>query len=293
MRSSSKDSKTVLELWLDDKETSRPEGARAYHPAVLIECKMTFRNLRSGIHHSDERGYTAWYPESDLPVDWDRPAVNLPPGTKFTTVAPFQLPEKPGNFYFTQERLFEMEDELVERLIRTEKLRLLYNPVFKIYSTPDESREEFLSRVSEKGLSDLEPELRELMRRFELKFEQVREAEERKGRKEPLPEPDLLKMIEKRSELLTSKSRLTTMFLNSAKMLLKPTRISDVTTIVGDNTNRELHETLCHIEQEASDAVSALCEEFLGRAAQCDNFEIGLQRQNIQVLRRAVLWIAQ
>jgi hypothetical protein len=228
-----------------------------------------------------------------LPVDWDRPAINLPPVTKFITMAPTQLPKRPGNFIFTQERLTELEEELLESLARTERLRLFYNPAFKIYSTPDEDREKFLSRVSEKGLSDLEPEMKELMRRFELKLEQVREAEERKGRKGPLPEPDLLKMIEQRSELLTSKSRLTTLFLNSAKMHLKPARMSEVTTIPADMNNRELHETLCHIEQEASDALSALCDDFLERIGQCDNFDIGLQRHNIQVLRRGVLWIAQ
>jgi hypothetical protein len=280
-----------MQYWLTDSGNGSSANAKAYHPAVLVECKLTFRSLRASFHHNEERNYTAWYPESDLPVDWDRPAIQLPPGVKLASAAPTQLPTKPGNYKFTTERISEMEDELVDRLMRTEKLRLLYNPTFKIYSTPDEEKDKFLSRVSEKGLSDLEPELRELMRRFELKFEQVREAEERKGRKEPLPEPDLLKMIEQRSELLTSKARLTSMFLNSAKTLLKPSRVNEASAISLENTNLELHETLSRIEQEARDAVATLCDEFLERAAQCDSFEIGLQRQNIQVLRRALLWV--
>src|SRR5262249_21196978 len=159
------------------------------------------------------------------------------------------------------------------------------------YSSPDEDREEFLSRVSEAGLSDLEPELKELMRRFEMKLEQVRESEERKGRKTQLPKPDLLKSIEKRSELHTSKSRLTEMFLSSAKHMLKPTRQNVATGFSLENTNFELHETLCRIEQEAREAVNDLCDRFLEKTAQCDDFEIGLQRNNIQVLRRAVLWL--
>jgi hypothetical protein len=132
-----------------------------------------------------------------------------------------------------------------------------------------------------------------LMRRFELKLEQVRESEERKGRKEPLPEPDLLKSIEQRSDLLTSKSRLTSMFLNTAKNAMKSTRMHDISALSLDGANRELHETLHHIEQEACDAVNHLCEDFLSRSSQCDSFEIGLQHNNIQVLRRAILWLPQ
>jgi hypothetical protein len=287
--SSSKDSGYISQLWLANPPTT---DASVYQPTVLIECKLNFRSLRASYHHSEERSYSAWYPEGEIPVDWDRPAIKLPPTTKFINVAPVDLPYKQGNFYFTTERLMEMEEDLLSRLLRTEKLCLLYNPIFKIYSTPNEQRDDFLSRVSETALMEMEPELRELMRRFELKLEQVRESEERKGRKEPLPEPDLLKLIEKRSELITSKSRLTSMFLNTAKTALRSNRSTDVATMPMDMPNRELHETLYHIEQEACDAVNSLCEEFLERSQQCDKFEIGLQHQNVQVLRRAILWLA-
>lgn len=293
MRPRTQDSGSFIQLWHTDTE-----GAHIYNPAVLIECKLTFRSLRASYHHSEERNYTAWYPEGDLPVDWDRPAIDLKPGTKFSTIATTELPHKQGHYLFTPERLAEMEEDLISRLLRTEKLRLLHNPAFRIYSTPEETQEEFISRVSERALIELEPELKELMRRFEMKLEQVREAEERKGRKDPLPEPDLLKMIEKNSELLTSKARLTDMFLRSAKMVIKTNRrfqaeASHVGAVSLENTNNELHETLCHIEQEASAAVNSLCEEFLEKTSQCDSFEIGLQHQNIQVLRTALLWVPQ
>jgi hypothetical protein len=290
MRASSKNSDSIHQLWLTNFHLN---GERVYHPAVLVECKLTFRSLRASYHHSEERIFTAWYPETDLPVDWDRSPITLSPGTKFSSAPQVELPLKPGNYYFTPERLAEMEEVLSSRLLRTEKLRLLYNPIFKIYSTPEETRDQFHQRVSEKALIDLEPELKELMRRFELKLEQVREAEERKGCYEPLPEPNLLRSIEQRSELLTSKARLTSMFLNSAKVALKSNRFNGIGAASLENINRELHETLCHIEQEAGDAVQTLYDNFLERTSQCDNFEIGLQHQNIQVLRRGLLWLAQ
>ncbi|MBL8151031.1 MAG: hypothetical protein JNN15_13980 [Blastocatellia bacterium] len=290
-RSNISGSGNVVQFWLFSNETNR--GATIYHPAVLVECKLTFRSLRASIHHTDERHYTAFYPEGELPVDWDIPAITIPTGTKLASAPPTSLPHKEGNYRFVPERIAEMEEELISRLVRKEKLALYYNPYLKTYSTPGETKEDFLRKVSEKGIVDLEPELKELMRRFEMKIEQVREAEERKGRHDSLPDPDLITMIEKRSELLTSKARLATvfsMFLNSAKTHYKPKRKTNPGFKI-EHAKLELRETLQHIEQEASDAVKELCEEFLDRTTQCDTFEIGLQRHNIQVLRRAVLWI--
>ncbi|MEW6734506.1 MAG: hypothetical protein AB1489_24490 [Acidobacteriota bacterium] len=290
----STNSDSLTQLWL--MKSQADNTASAYHPAVLIECKLTFRNLRASIHHTEERNYTAWYPEAMLPVDWDRAAIELQSDMRLASAAPYQLPTKSGNFIFTSERITEMEEELIDRLERTEKLRLLYNPAFKLYSSPGQNRDDFLERVSEKALGELEPKLKELTRRFEMKLEQVREAEERKGRKEPrevLPALDLLKSIEKRSEPLISKARLTSLFLSSARLVLKPIHVSSTPLSSLENTNRELYETLCHIEQEVCDTVNQLCDQFLDDASQCDNFESGLQRKNIQVLRRALLWIPQ
>jgi hypothetical protein len=277
------------------ENTNSSPHTSVYQPAILIECKLTFRSLRASTHYDKERIYTTWYPEGNLPVDWDRAAIDIPTNTKFSSAATENIPLRSGNFIFTPERIAEMEEELISSLARTEKLALFYNPVFKIYSSPYETRDQFLERVSEKALSGQESELKELMRRFELKLEQVREAEERKGRKEmaTLPEIDMFKALRPHIELLTSKARLTKMFLNSAKLFFqRPTDTDNLSISALSTTNRELHETLCHIEQEACEAVSMLCDKFLENASQCDSFEIGLQRQNIKVLRCAILWLA-
>jgi hypothetical protein len=289
MRSGSKDSAPIAQYWLI---TPPDSSVTAYYPAVLIECKLTFRSLRASYHHTEERIYTAWYPENDLPVNWDQTIIDLAPGTKFSSVAVAPLPQQVGKCIFTASRLAEMEDELIDILVRKAKFSLLYNPVFKIYSTPEQTKEEFLNKVSEIALAEMEPQLKDLMRKFELKLEQVREAEERKGRKDPLPEPDLLKSLEQRSEMFTSKTRLTSMFLHSAKRALKSKQFRGMFGGSADVINSELHETLCHIEDEACNAVNDLWESFLARSSQCDTFEIGLQHQNIQILRRGILWLA-
>lgn len=265
--------------------------ATCYRPAVLVDCKLVFRSLRASFHHNEERYFTAWYPESDLPVDWDQKAIELGIEQKLISTPAVDLPKRQGNWIFTKERLADMEEELISTLVRTEKLSVFYNPAFKLYSTPEETKEDFLERVSEKGIMDLEPEMRELTRMFEMKLEQVRESEERKGRKGELPNLDLLELLQKRSELFHIKSRISSIFLKSAHNNMKTRRTRHIEAATAIHPSSELHETLSLIEQEAADAVSELYSNFLERISQCDNFEVGLQRQNIQVLRKGVLWI--
>ena len=53
----------------------------------------------------------------------------------------------------------------------------------------------------------------------------------------------------------------------------------------------ELREDLERIEQEASEALRALYDEYLALANEYDIFEIGLQPDNIQVIRTMLLWV--
>jgi hypothetical protein len=275
------------QFWLAEFPTPY---AQYYRPVAYIECRLNFRSLRAGYHHSEERIYTTWYPESNLPVDWDVSPITLTTHQKLASQPMAQLPQKAGDYRLTAKRFQELEDTLIDQLNRKEMLKLLYNSTFKLYSTPEEPREDFIDRVSELAMPQIEARLRELMRQFELKLERVREAEERKGRKLQLPEPDLMKMLEQRYKLLTSKSRLASVFLSGARVALRPARV--LLTGSADLLNRELHETLTRLEQEACDAVNRVYEQFLDLSTHCESFEIGLQPQNIQVVRRAVLWLA-
>jgi hypothetical protein len=53
----------------------------------------------------------------------------------------------------------------------------------------------------------------------------------------------------------------------------------------------ELREDLDRVEQEASEALHALYSEYLVVANEYDVFEIGLQPDNIQIIRRSLLWV--
>ena len=56
---------------------------------------------------------------------------------------------------------------------------------------------------------------------------------------------------------------------------------------------RPLHDRVLvkRIEQEASEALRALYDEYLALANEYDTFDIGVQPNNLQVIRSILLWV--
>ncbi|MCS6884073.1 MAG: hypothetical protein RMM17_14005 [Acidobacteriota bacterium] len=271
----------VQHYFLADSSLSCYQDAKSYKPAAIIDCKLVFRSLRAGFHYTEERYFTTWFPENDLPADWRSPAIELTTEKRLSLFPPIDLPKQQGNWIFTEKHLENIQEELIDLLVRTEKLRVFHNPDFNLYSMPKEKREDFLERVVEKGLQELEQQLHELIKTFERKLEQIRESEERKGRKLDI---DIFERLNRRSELLQIKSRLSSIFLNIGRQ--RPQLQNPSIT-----QNDRLSESLDLIEQDAVNKVSELYSDFLYRTSQCYTFETGLQRQNIEILRRGVLWL--
>lgn len=275
----------VEELWFHSHET--PPAHAVYRPAALIECKTNFRSLRAGLNHSVENNYTAWLPEVDFAIDWDSPAALLDEGSLAHKPVP-GLTYKQGN-YSTNKADFDLYvAELVDKLVRTERLTLFFNPVFGLFSAPGDDLNEFLGRVAEAALGRAEPEMKRMRNRFELQLEQVREAQAAKGfRSESL---NLDSFISHKMHFFESENRLADMFSTLAGTVFGRTETRAHTEDFPPEET-ELHEDLGRIEQEASQALSALYAEYLTLANEYDVFEIGLQPDNIQVSRRMLLWV--
>jgi hypothetical protein len=260
----------------------------AYRPAILLECSINFRSLRAGLNHSEERTYSAWLPETDLAIDWDKPAVDFATLSQLATRPDPNIVYGNGDYQTTRGDFDQYEADLINTLVRSERLRVYFNPVFGLFSSPEDTLEDFLPRIAEAALSRVEPELKRLRNRFELQLEQVREAQASRGaRREDL---SFESFMAHKLHLFESEHRLADMFSTLAgavfgtaepKPLLEKVQWQDA----------ELREDLDRIEQEASEALRALYSEYLALANEYDNFEIGLQPDNIQVARRLLLWV--
>jgi hypothetical protein len=286
--------KGVNELWLQLSDADSDLSELKYRPAVLIECKLNFRSLRAGLNHSEERSYTAWLPEGDLAIDWDRPAVELSEKNQLGIAPNLGIGYRQGNYLATKESFGEYQAELIDKLVRSERLRVFWSPTFGLFSAPGERREDFLARVADAALRRVEPELKRLRNQFDLLLEQVREAQARKGTGAESVRSDQpyvpLNLISRNLHLFESENRLAMVFSTLAGTVfgeagpshqLEEDSASDI----------ELRQDLDRIEQEAIRALRALYSEYLVLANEYDIFEIGLQPGNIQVVRNALLWV--
>ncbi len=276
----------IAESWL-----KAPDGADQalllYRPAVFVECSVNFRSLRAGLNHSEERNYSAWLPEADLAIDWDSSARKFDGLTHLILQPDPAIGYRPGTHQTTKAEFEQWVAELIEKLVRNERLRIYFNPVFGLFSSPGDELDDFLARVADAALGRIGPEMRRLRNRFERQLEQVREAQASRG---SLAESfNLESFISNKLHFFESENRLAGMFSTLAGAVFGSSEPrSQEETYRADEA--ELREDLDRIEQEASDALRALYDEYLMLANEYDTFEIGLQPDNIQVIRGILLW---
>jgi len=284
----------ITDAWLQPDQAS--SATMVYRPAVLIEYTVNFRSLRAGLNHSEERSSSAWLPEGDLALDWDSRGGALEPDAQLSPQPEPGIGYRPGDYRATKADFEQYAIELIEKLVRTERLSIYFNPVFGFFSAPGDLLEDFLARVADAALGRIEPELKKLRNRFELQLEQVREAHVAKGSLNPrdaeYADNDTLNLesvISNKLHFFESENRLAGMFSTLAGAVFGSAEARAKRTEEPEES--ELREDLERIEQEASEALRALYDEYLVLASEYDTFEIGVQPDNIQVIRSMLLWV--
>jgi hypothetical protein len=221
-------------------------------------------------------------------MDWDSRRDDFHETTQLASEPDPTIDYRKGNYLTSRSDFEQCVAELLERLVRTARLTLYFNPVFGLYSAPGDPLEDFLARVADAALGRIEPELKRLRNRFELQLEQVREAQASKGL---LTESlNLESFISNKLHFFESENRLAGMFSTLAGAVFGATEPrAEEETYRPDEW--ELREDLERIEQEASEALRALYDEYLVLASEYDTFEIGVQPDNIQLGRCVLLWV--
>ncbi len=289
----------IAELWYSpDPDTDR--AGLTYRPAVLVDCRVNFRSLKAGTNHSDERSYTAWLGVGALPVDWDAPALPSFETSRLSHFPDLEIASSSVRLDLSEERLDEIETDLVDALMRRERLVLFYNPLFDVFSAVGESKNDFLDRSAEVALQEIEPELKQLKHVFELQLEQVREAHISKrgivlvdGAAAPAAEgkAEIERLLQSRTEFFEVEKRITSLFTGLAGFVLQMPFSKPHPNDDAADAALELREDLGRVEQEAADALNELYTRYLEMVRSYDEFEVRLQSGNVRVLRRALLWV--
>lgn len=290
VKSQINESHGIAELWL-----SRPQGAGqelisplSYRPAILCECVIEFRDPRAEVIHTEDRFYTTWLPDREAAADWSAPAVReLQPEWLASEPSPEILPYG-ETITLSPTQWEEFEADLLDFLVRTEKLTLYYNAGLKLYSKLGETRDDFLHRVADVVWERLEPELKELARQFKMRLEQMRQV----------PLPDTLSN-ERLQELdgirRLAISRLETQLLHV--VLDDPKRYvrgdAELTLDLDDPPQeiQPLFEELARLAADVEVRLNELLTKSLEQATDCQPYVVGLQPTNIRIIRRALLWV--
>jgi len=288
-RSVATDIYQIPQMWYRPSEGHTVSNATTvYRPAALVECRMSFRSIRAGFQYSDERYYTAWYPTKQVTIDWSSAAVGVKNSDELGGIASADAGYQSGDYNFSSAYFDDLQEELIEYLVRTAKYSVLYNANFSLYSEPKESRETFLSRCGDLGVEKIEPDLKRLLGRFELAIEQLREAQARRGRK--LEGDKAEEMFSYWRDLFAASEKgLADMFIGKFRMVLQnPIPRPAAPT---DEIDQDLMDELQRVERDAKAALNTLYTDYIQMVEQCDAFDVGLQRENIHVIRRALLWV--
>lgn len=280
---------SLPQYWL--KSEAEASDFKGYRPALFLECSLKFHNLRAHIKHTEDRRYITWVPRGGGSPDWDIDPVGVIEDGGIWTGPQFEIPHLQEGFDLGQTNFEANIENLIEHLSRKEKLKLWFNGNFDEFSNPGESRQKFIERLSDRAASTIEDDLAQLISHVNLKLAQVRQSEERKGRKLQLPEAKLNSVITgRRNELLTSQGRLENLFQSGERLVvIDDDKLESFAAL--DPENRELHETLERIEEETRRKLNDLCTGCIQQVSECDEFVIGLQPQQIRTTRSGILWV--
>jgi hypothetical protein len=284
------------QLWYAVPEDRDAAQAYTYRAAVLVDCILNFRSLAAGLNSSEERSCTAWLVDAAAAVDWDTPALPLLDTARLRdepnpAVRPSPLVEPLG-----EARWADIDRDLIEALVRRERVVLLHNAEFGLYSQIDETREEFLARTAEVALQQVEPELKKLQHVYELQLEQVREARVRPGDGSledragfgAMARAEVERWMAGRTELSDAENHLASLFTGLAGFVL---RLPDGEQVDTSHVSTELHEDITRVEQEATDALNRLFTSYLDKVRACDEYVIRLRAESVRIQQRALLWI--
>ncbi len=280
-------SSSLTEYWLGLREQYEIPEFLEYRPAVVFECLLDFRDVRAELVDRAEQLYSTWLPEADLAVDWSKPACS--------DLSPEMLESQPRPGIRPSRRLVRIdpayleriENDLIDHLTRCERKRVLFNPNFRAYSRMSESDADFLNRLWEEGNSNLQAELKELTHSLQLQLEQLRESQLPKGLSD-----------EKTQQLRSAKRRAIAQMGNRLNEIIWAKQLPTLGELFHAGTTQpvsaEIHpleDELRRLEEETFERIRQLSSSYKSRVVECYDYFVGLHPNNIQIIRRGILWV--
>jgi D-glycero-alpha-D-manno-heptose-7-phosphate kinase len=258
-------------------------GNRSYRPYLLGEAVVTLSEPRSGFHTSVARSYVAPIRSDDGSVDWSS-AHALDPEKLDIRAVP--EPEHATELTASPEALVQAaaqsEEAFRQFLASSERMQVLHNPGFELYSQPHESREAFRDRCKDEAKRRLSEQAERLESTFRRRIYQLQEKSEREEReRDPSEEGG---SSDASSEVNVAWGQALHNITSG-----RPAAVADAQNV------REVDylERIAQIQKAWDRELDTLREELDTTAAEVEEITVTPSARNIEVTKYLILWAGQ
>ena len=158
-------------------------GRGAYKPFLLAEAVVTLSEPRSGVHLTMMRCYAAPIDVAESSVTWTDAKAITPEAMEMHAVPdPDRKISRRISYDSLAQAATQAQEGFRQFVADREKLHLLHNPAFAMFTEPHESRESFVARCMEEAHRRLEDQAERLESTFRRRIDQVKERSERDRR---------------------------------------------------------------------------------------------------------------
>ena len=278
------------------QKTAIKSHSLVYVPAIMGAGYVHFVDRR---RHVNEQEYFALImnpPETGV-VRWEE--------SQPVTVKPEELltrPEPDAHFdqvpdSINEEREFRaMEKNLEDYLYRNRKITLLYSPLLKFYSQPEESERDFRMRLTQAAREERDEEVEKLTKKYEKRLQKL---DDRLRRAEASLAKKKVKASARKREIAVSvgesvlgmfMGRRSTRGASTAMSKYRQQKMATMEVEEAEEKIEVLQQEITELEQELKEETAAITERWDEALEELEKVPVQPRKQDIQVDVFALAW---
>ena len=255
-------------------------GRGDYRPYLFAEAMVALLEPRSGVHETLIRQYIAPIDPTDGTVNWtdgraidaehlDIRATPEPARRTVVTASPEALMQGAAN----------SEDAFRQFVANHEKIDILHNPAFAIYSQPRETRTAFVDRCSEETNRRLEQEAERLESTFRRRIDQIKERSDREER-------------EQGNEQAPGEERVQDVNVAWGQTLYNITSGRPAAVAEAPQSMREIDfmEKIAQIQRSWDRELQTMRDELTAKAREIEEITVVPSPKQIEITKYVILW---
>ncbi len=268
-----------------------------YEPAILGMGRVHFVDRHRDVDEQHDFALLTQPPSDTGVLRWEEAQpLDLTPHQLLNSPKPdARFDQLPDSINEARE-LTTLKKELVDHLYRTSSVTLLYSPVLKAYSRPNESEREFRMRLQQIAREERDEEVDKLNRKYEKRLrrlaDRLRRAEATLAKKQADAE------ARKRATMISVGESVLGMFLGrrstrAASSAFSKYRQSSAASMAVDEAEEKveaLQREIADLEEELRDQADAITERWNQALEEFEEISVAPRKRDIDVDLFALAW---